>query len=257
MKFETRNINECIGWQTAHSITLGAKRIKKASIITAKDIAFMLENDVSELQVFKLDATDVPENKAAALLAEHFSGENTQTEKSTRGRCNIIAAKDGLITIPNTLKRANMIDEAITISTLSDKQPVKKGQLIATVKIIPYALGPRLLDKALDIAASITLSPFLPYKTALLTSDTALKDKALSAIENRIISTGGELTAVIKCEHAINSMSQDFAKLKNNNDTDLILVLGASAISDRRDIVPSALVNAVGKIDHIGMPVDP
>src|SRR5439155_1461062 len=38
---------------------------------------------------------------------------------------------------------------------------------------------------------------------------------------------------------------------------DPILVLGASAIMDRRDVIPAALERAGGEILRLGMPVDP
>ena len=38
---------------------------------------------------------------------------------------------------------------------------------------------------------------------------------------------------------------------------DLVLISGASAIVDRRDVVPAGLELAGGVIDHFGMPVDP
>jgi molybdenum cofactor cytidylyltransferase len=38
---------------------------------------------------------------------------------------------------------------------------------------------------------------------------------------------------------------------------ELIIVFGASAIADRRDVIPSALEACGGRIEHLGMPVDP
>ena len=38
---------------------------------------------------------------------------------------------------------------------------------------------------------------------------------------------------------------------------EVILICGASAISDRRDVVPSAVLAAGGEIDRIGLPADP
>jgi molybdenum cofactor cytidylyltransferase len=38
---------------------------------------------------------------------------------------------------------------------------------------------------------------------------------------------------------------------------DLLIVYGASAITDRRDVIPAALEAAGGRIAHFGMPVDP
>src|SRR5262249_41602538 len=38
---------------------------------------------------------------------------------------------------------------------------------------------------------------------------------------------------------------------------DLVIVFGASAIADRRDVIPAAITEAGGRIEHFGMPVDP
>ena len=38
---------------------------------------------------------------------------------------------------------------------------------------------------------------------------------------------------------------------------DIVIVFGASAITDRRDVIPSAIETAGGRIEHFGMPVDP
>jgi molybdenum cofactor cytidylyltransferase len=38
---------------------------------------------------------------------------------------------------------------------------------------------------------------------------------------------------------------------------DMLLIHGASAIVDRRDVIPAAIETAGGTIDHFGMPVDP
>ena len=38
---------------------------------------------------------------------------------------------------------------------------------------------------------------------------------------------------------------------------DLVLIAGASAITDRRDVLPAAIEAAGGVVEHFGMPVDP
>jgi len=38
---------------------------------------------------------------------------------------------------------------------------------------------------------------------------------------------------------------------------ELVIVFGASAIADRRDVIPAAITEIGGRIEHFGMPVDP
>ena len=38
---------------------------------------------------------------------------------------------------------------------------------------------------------------------------------------------------------------------------ELVIVFGASAIADRRDVIPAAIERVGGSIEHFGMPVDP
>jgi molybdenum cofactor cytidylyltransferase len=38
---------------------------------------------------------------------------------------------------------------------------------------------------------------------------------------------------------------------------ELVIVFGASAIADRRDVIPAAIIEIGGAIEHFGMPVDP
>ena len=51
-------------------------------------------------------------------------------------------------------------------------------------------------------------------------------------------------------------MSKSISALLNQ-DCKLIIVVGASAIVDRRDIIPKAIEINGGSIDRLGMPVDP
>lgn len=38
---------------------------------------------------------------------------------------------------------------------------------------------------------------------------------------------------------------------------DLVVIFGASAIADRRDVIPAGIEAAGGSVAHLGMPVDP
>ena len=57
------------------------------------------------------------------------------------GRANIYAAAAGLAQIDATaIARLNGIDEAVTIATVAPFERVQAGQMLATIKIIPFAV---------------------------------------------------------------------------------------------------------------------
>ena len=58
------------------------------------------------------------------------------------------AVAAGLIRVTAAaIDAVNGIDEAVTIATLTDYAPVVEGQIVATVKIIPYAVNAAVMDK--------------------------------------------------------------------------------------------------------------
>jgi molybdenum cofactor cytidylyltransferase len=257
MKFETRKTESCVGWRLAHSVVLKHEKVKKTRLITDEYIQFFQDQGIGKLQVFKLDNDDIEENIAASAIANHIAGQNVITDKSARGRCNILAATDGMISFPPDLNQYNFIDESITLATLHNMQSVKKGQLLATVKIIPYAIPQKFIDQLLTLTAKIDVSPFKEYRSTIISSSNNLNEKAFSAIENRIKSSSGTIVSVIRCEHSLQELSKEIRTASSETNVDLILISGLSAISDHRDVAPAALIKAGGQIQHLGMPVDP
>ncbi|MGY9107021.1 MAG: 4-diphosphocytidyl-2C-methyl-D-erythritol kinase, partial [Alphaproteobacteria bacterium] len=72
----------------------------------------------------------------------------------------------------------------------------------------------------------------------------------------RLKPLGGTLMYETSCEHSADAVSQSL-KDAGHNDIDIYFVLGASAVSDHRDVIPQGIETAGGKIIHFGMPVDP
>jgi molybdenum cofactor cytidylyltransferase len=70
------------------------------------------------------------------------------------------------------------------------------------------------------------------------------------------VAQGGTLGDVTVCDHKVEAVREAIAALKAKGH-DPILVFGASAIVDRGDIIPAAVVAAGGEVLHLGMPVDP
>jgi molybdenum cofactor cytidylyltransferase len=67
---------------------------------------------------------------------------------------------------------------------------------------------------------------------------------------------GGRLLSLRHCAHAEAPIAEALHALREQG-AQILLVAGASATVDRRDVGPSGVVRAGGRITHFGMPVDP
>ena len=151
------------------------------------------------------------------------------------------------------------------MATLAPFETVSARQMVATVKVIPFAAPRGALDRAVALAKTggplVTLRPFRAHKVALVatrlpgTKESVL-DKTRGVLSDRLKSMGSELVSEARIEHDEGAIAaavqQALAK-----GLSPVLVIGASAITDRRDVVPAGIAAAGGRILHFGMPVDP
>ena len=79
--------------------------------------------------------------------------------------------------------------------------------------------------------------------------------KTVKHLADRLAIAGAPIVADETLPHNTSALSDRLAALARN--CDLVVVFGASAITDRRDVIPSALIEAGGTIEQFGMPVDP
>jgi molybdenum cofactor cytidylyltransferase len=75
-------------------------------------------------------------------------------------------------------------------------------------------------------------------------------------MEARLAPTGASIVAQERVPHDTTALAQALRR-QADGDAELIVVFGASAIADRRDVIPAAIESAGGHVEHFGMPVDP
>jgi molybdenum cofactor cytidylyltransferase len=264
MKFGSCPIDDADGGILAHSVRATARVLKKGRVLGADDIALLRATGLREVVVARLDADDVPEDAAASRIAQSLAGAGVRIGAAFTGRANLYATSDGLVDVDASLVNSlNGIDEAITIATLSEFSRVTTRQMLATVKIIPFAVPKSAIEEAegmLRNKPAVSLSPFKPRQVALILTSlpgtrASLMDKTRAAIQARVRAVGSQIVFERQLEHATGALMpalRDAAR-----EADLILVFGASAITDRRDVIPAAIESAGGKVVHFGMPVDP
>lgn len=245
----------------AHGVKTASLSFRKGRVLSAADVGALTEAGIAEVIVARLGPDDVPEDEAAHALAQALAGAGVEIAAPFTGRCNLFAKTPGLARIdPAKIDAINAIDEAITVATLADLAPAEPRTMLATVKIIPFAAPRAALDKCLALAqGAVSFASYSPKRAALIqTRLPGTKESVLTGTEAatraRLAALGSTLERAAICAHDEDSLA---AELRAAAGFDPILVIGASAVVDRRDAIPAAIVSAGGQVAHFGMPVDP
>lgn len=266
MKFGEFPLDDVEGAILAHSHRLPERALKKGRRLSLEDIQTLRDAGYDQVVCAKIEDGDILEDDAADQLAAAVLGGNLSKAVAFTGRCNLFAEVDGLVIYdPRRLDGFNLVDESITLGVVPPFQSVSKGQMVATLKIIPFALPGNTVAIAKSIAERadrlIHVAPFRALKAGMVQSrlpgtKESVLDSTHTVTEARLRSMGCELTTEIRCDHGEASVSRAIAATLDKG-VDLVLVSGASAVVDRRDIVPASIEGAGGTIQHFGMPVDP
>ncbi len=266
MKFGEILVGEAAGAILAHSLRLGATVLKKGRVLSPEDIGLIGAAGVERIVAARLDPGDIREDEAANRVAAAAAGPNIATARAFTGRANLFAEARGILVVDrDRLDRLNSVDEAVTLGTLAPYAVVEPRQMVATVKIIPFAVPEAAVEAAAEFAARgeslLRVAAFVPRRVALIQTrlpgmKESILDKTREVTGQRLAALGCTLAAEERCAHAAADLAPRIAAAVEAG-AEMVLVHGASAIVDRRDVIPEALVAAGGRIDHFGMPVDP
>jgi len=266
MKFGLVPLEEARGAILAHSQRVGDKMIRKGSLLDDAAIAALRDAGRAEVICARLEPGDVPEDIAADRLAAPLVSPLIARSRAATGRVNLLAEVPGLLRVnAPTIDRLNTIDEALTIGTLPDYAVVAPKDLIATIKIIPFSVPGNVLSVAETLArqggSPLTLHPFRHLKVGLVVTELpglkeSVTEKTIEITEQRVTQLTGSLLPAVRCPHQEEAVGRALEGLLADG-ADLLLVIGASAVVDRRDVGPTGIERAGGEILHFGMPVDP
>ncbi len=263
MKYGRFPVEAAVGIILGHTVR-GAVVLKKGHAVTPADVEMLKASGIGAVTGARLDPNDIGEDAAAGQIAAVLAAPNIQASPAHTGRCNLVAGESGLMLVEKqAVDAANTTNEAVTVATLPHFAAVKAGQIVATVKIIPFAVpGDVLNDVKKKLGqASLRLAPFRARKFALIsTLLPTLKPSVVASTEDiarqRIAEIGGTVSRSTRVDHDARIIAAEITAARETG-ADLVLIVGASATADRGDVVPAGIVAAGGVIDHFGMPVDP
>jgi molybdenum cofactor cytidylyltransferase len=266
MKFGEVPVAGAEGAILAHSLRLGTTALKKARVLSASDLELIAAAGLSQIVVARLEPGDIGEDEAARRVGLAAAGDEIETATPFTGRANLFARARGLLVFaPERVDRLNLVDEAITLGTLAPFTVVEPRQMVATVKIIPFAAPAAAVQRCIEAAAAggplLRVAPFLPRSVGLIQTrlpglKESILDKTREVTEGRLAALGCKLVFEERCSHMTGELG---ARIRDalGHGIDILLIHGASAILDRRDVIPAAIEAAGGRVDHFGMPVDP
>lgn len=266
MRFGTVPVAEAKGGIVAHAIRKDALVLKKGTVVGDAELAALRAAGVAELTVARLDPGDVPEDAAAAELAAAVGGDGVRIERAFTGRANLFAAAAGLLVLDKArIDALNAVDPDVTLATLAPYAPVLPGTMIATVKIIPFAISGATRDRALAVATAgdplVRVAPYRLRKVGVISTvlpglAEKVIDKTLKVTAARLAPADAEIVIEQRVPHEARALAQALREVMQAG-AELTIVFGASAIADRRDVIPAAIAAIGGRIEHFGMPVDP
>ncbi|MGO8909791.1 MAG: NTP transferase domain-containing protein [Bradyrhizobium sp.] len=264
MKFGPASPADALGGVTVHTLRQGSLVLKKGTTVGPVEVAALIRAGVKEIVVVRLEEGDVSEDVAAAGIAQAVAGHGINVERAFTGRANLFAGRAGVLVVDRAaVDRINGVDEAITFATLAAFKPVVEGEMVATVKLIPFGVEAKLRDAAVEAAqgGALRIAPYTIKRVGIISTllpglAPKVVDKTLRVTAERLAPAGASIVAERRVPHDETALKAAMKELLGLG-AELVIVFGASAIADRRDVIPAAISGIGGAIEHFGMPVDP
>ena len=266
MKFGSVAPAQALGGIVVHSIRKDGLVLKKGTLVGEAEIEALTKAGIAAITVARLEPGDISEDEAAGDIAAAVAGEGVRADPAFTGRANLFAEVGGVLVVDRgAIDRLNEVDPDITLATLGAYAPVVPGKMVATVKIIPFAVAGTARDKALSVARAarplVRVAPYTIKRVGIISTvlpglaDKVI-EKTLRVTADRLAPAGASIIAERRVPHDATALAKALDETLAAG-AELVLIFGASAIADRRDVIPVAIEAASGRVEHFGMPVDP
>lgn len=249
--------------QIIRGVTKNA-RFRKGHVITEEDIPVLLSLGKDHIYIWDEDASQMHENEAADVLRQLCQNEHMTATDVKEGKIELVAECDGVFQVDeDRFDAVNEMDD-ITIATLAQNMPVKKGMKLAGMRVTPLFIARDRMEEVRRTAGDKPLLRLLPYrrdlKVGVVTTGTEvflgrIEDTFTPVIETKLNQFG--LTVM---EHRLSDDVTEHTKAAIEElldlGMDIILCTGGMSV-DPDDRTPAAIRDAGVDIVTYGAPVLP
>ena len=260
---------EAAGHVLCHDITRIVKdemkgpQFKKGHIVTEEDIPMLLSMGKEYLYVWENSPDMLHEDEAAEILKDICINANMAASGPSEGKIEIKAASDGVLKVDiERLYQINSLD-GMVIATARNNRPVKAGDKIAGMRVVPLVIGKDVLDKAKEIAGGKPLLEILPYRqmtaaviaTGSEVAKGRINDTFTPVVVGKLEAYGVTVTECMVTGDDVESIRACIDKARNGG-ADMVLCTGGMSV-DPDDKTPKAIAESVAEVVTYGAPVLP
>ena len=271
MKFGPVPVADAVGHILGHNVAdaSGRRALRKGKSLTAEDIELLRSLGRESVYVARLELGDVDEDSAAEQIATALAGAGLRLSAARTGRVNVYSEEIGVLRVNIARLEEINVGPGIALATLRNHSAVRPGRMVATLKVVPFALERELVERVVAAAAAngptLSVERIEPARVGIILSGSAAAEERvtqgyLGALGPRFEELGASIDCV---DYVPLDDEADEARLVQTLERgfeqalDLILLAGETAIQDRHDIAPRAIERAGGEITCYGAPVDP
>ena len=261
-------VEEAVGMELCHDITAmrdGFKgaAFKRGHIVMEEDIPKLLDIGKRSIFVWEENAGEIHEEEAAMRMSQMAPVSGAHYTGPSEGKMLLFADTEGMFRVNRSLlEKINHIGD-ITIATIPDHYPVKKGDRMASMRIVPLVTKEFQILEAERMCAEERLLDLLPYKakkvgiiiTGYEIFSGRIKDKFEPVIREKLAAYPSEILGVTICndeEKMIAGAAEKYLKM----GADFLIFTGGMSV-DPDDITPSAIRSLGAEIISHGVPAQP
>lgn len=261
-------VQDAIGMTLCHDITAmvdGFKgaAFKRGHVITQEDIPKLLDIGKQHVFIWEENAGEIHEEDAARRLSQMTTVNGAHYGSISEGKVQLFADQDGMFRVDKALLAAvNRIGD-ITITTLPDHYPVKAGDRLASMRIVPLVTEERQIAEAEALCADkqlYDLRPFKPLKVGIIITGSEIyhgriKDKFERVARAKLAHYPAEILGVHVCDDELD-MIVGAGRTLLAKGAELLIFSGGMSV-DPDDLTPSAIREMGAEIVSYGVPSQP
>lgn len=261
-------VQDAIGMTLCHDITAmvdGFKgaAFKRGHVITQEDIPKLLDIGKQHVFIWEENAGKIHEEDAARRLSQMTAVDGAHYGSISEGKIQLFADQDGMFRVDKALLAAvNRIGD-ITITTLPDHYPVKAGDRLASMRIVPLVTEERQIAEAEALCAGkqlYDLRPFKPLKVGIIITGSEIyhgriKDKFERVARAKLAHYPAEILGVHVCDDELD-MIVGAGRALLAEGAELLIFSGGMSV-DPDDLTPSAIREMGAEIVSYGVPSQP